>query len=154
MANQSKARENEARIHAEGRNVNQQIQNTETAANVQIGDTNANAIAKAQELNQKEARAVFENKVKAWDAFGDRVSTLTTDAMKFIADNRIAKAIEGDSGVMDANRFFAANPQFVVDGQITDEGQQAYMIETERRRNRYNWLLGDRSQQYKGNIPS
>lgn len=148
MANTSKARENEAKIHADGRNVNQQIQNTETAANVKIGDANANAIAKAQELNQREKRTVFENKVAAWDAFGDRMSTVTTDAMKFITDNRIAKAIEGETGIMDADRFFRANPQFVVDGQISDEGQQAYMIETERRRNRYNWILGDRTQQY------
>ena len=154
MANQTKARENEAKIHAEGRNVNQQIQNTETGANIKIGETNAQAIAKANELNQKEMRTVFENKVKAWDAFGDRMSTVTTDAMKFIADNRIAKAIEGDTGVLAADRFFRANPQFVVDGQITDEGQQAYMIEQERKKNRWNWLLGDRSQQYKGNVTS
>ena len=154
MANQTKARENEAKIHAEGRNINQQIQNTETGANLKIGETNAQAIARANELNQKEMRTVFENKVAAWDAFGDRMSTVTTDAMKFITDNRIAKAIEGETGVMGADRFFNANPQFVVDGQITDEGQQAYMIEQERKRNRWNWLLGDRSQQYRGNVPS
>ena len=148
MANQNRSREKESSIRAEERNVNRQIQNLETQANVEISNQNARDILEAERLNRAEDRTVFENKVAAWEQFGKNMGTFTGDAMKFLTDQRIADAIAGETGINDANRFFRANPDFVVNGQITEEGQKAYEHHQQQRRNRWNWLLGNRQQQY------
>ena len=148
MANQNRSREQENTIRAEERNVNRQIQNTETAANMEVANQNARDILEAERLNKAEDRTVFENKVAALEQFGKNMGTFTGDAMKFMTDSRIADAIAGETGIMEANRFFKANPNFVVDGQITEEGQLAYQQHLEQRQNRFKWLLGNRQQQY------
>ena len=148
MANQNRSREKESAIRAEERNVNRTIQNTETAANMEIANQNARDILEAERLNKAEDRTVFENKVAALEQFGKNMGTFTSDAMKFMTDNRIADAIAGETGIMEANRFFKSNPNFVVDGQITEEGQLAYQQHLQQRQNRFKWLLGNRQQQY------
>ena len=123
-------------------------QNGGNATNVEISNQNARDILEAERLNRAEDRTVFENKVAAWEQFGKNMGTFTGDAMKFLTDQRIADAIAGETGITEANRFFRANPDFVVNGQITEEGQKAYEQYQQQRRNRWNWLLGNRQQQY------
>ena len=126
--------EQEMKIKAAETRANQEISNAEATLAHKAASENAKNQLTANVHNAENLLKTDVLKVKAADAFGQRIAGMTSDAMKYLASERMTNAISGESGVMDAYDFWKANPHYMVNGQPTEEGLKQFQLHQEQGR--------------------
>ena len=119
-------RKNEQKIKAGETRANTEVVNQEAQLNQKAAETNALNFLRANVFNAEQRHAINELQLKAKDARAERIAGMAGDIMKYAAETRLTNAYDGGTGINAANRFFRNNPQYIVNGQVTQEGLNEY----------------------------
>ena len=138
------------KIKAAETRANQEISNAEATLAHKTASENAKNQLTANIQNAENLLKADVLKVKAADAFGQRVAGITSDIMKYIASERLTGAIEGESQVMAAYDFWKANPHYLVNGVPSEEGLKQWKLYQDSMRQKQ--LINELRRQKFGNI--